>query len=155
MLPWLFFLDFLQILLPLCPGSITLLPLAGFRARVCWGEEVISLPSQPPFAVSIRKNGRTLIFQQLRYLLKSQFRRIVKVHCHGLYLCQRSMMITLCAFWSERDFVHPWTTLVLIWNILPKAGSLPVLRGRLLLCSEYLLPESRTSQGFPPHTSQR
>lgn len=32
----------------------SLLPLAAFRARVCWREEVIYLPSQPPFVVRIR-----------------------------------------------------------------------------------------------------
>lgn len=45
----------------------SLLPLAAFRARVCWREKVIYFPSQPPFAVSIRKNMEELFtFQQLR-----------------------------------------------------------------------------------------
>lgn len=39
----------------------SLLPLAGFRAWVCWRDEVVSLPSQPPFAVSIRKNVEELL----------------------------------------------------------------------------------------------
>lgn len=39
----------------------SVLPLAAFRAQICWREEVVSLPSQPPFTVSIRKNVEELL----------------------------------------------------------------------------------------------
>ena len=102
---------------------------------------MVSLPLQLPFVVSIGKNmERTLTFQQSRYLLKTQFRRIMKVHFHGLLFIpkihndQAFCLLVRNRFLSSLSSLTPPSS----WfdNILPKANSLPnsVLRVRYTCC---------------------
>lgn len=113
----------------------SLLLLAALRARVCWRGELVSLPSQPPFAVSIRKNVEELLsFNSSGISWKVSSERLWRF-TSMVCICAKDPQWSSSPFGSERDFCLQLEHL--------RPGLEHSVQGRLLPC-----PRGETSALF-------